>query len=212
MSIHQRIKDLRLNLKMSQQDVAGLVGVSWQTIQQWENGSTAPNRTRLPLAAKALQTTVNYLVTGIDSQDTEDDSELSLIAMLDTKLSAGTGSIVFEMDGSRKIAFRTEYLRNRRIKPENAFGFPVEGDSMIDVGIPDGGMVALNSAIKEPRNRKFYGMWIDDRYLVKEIVKRSDGFYAVSHNEAKKDKYPDKLIDSENSGIIGQVFYCGFEL
>lgn len=146
------------------------------------------------------------------AEDELDHPELSLIAMMDLKLSAGTGSLVFEIDGARKIAFRTEYLKKRGIKPENAFGFPVSGDSMVDVGIPDGGMVVLNSAIREPRNKKLYGMWIDDKYLVKEIVKRPDGFYAVSHNEVKKDKYPDRLIDSENSGIIGQVFYCGFEL
>lgn len=146
------------------------------------------------------------------SETQEIDADLSLIPMMDLKLSAGTGSIVFEIDGSRKIAFRTEYLKKRGIKPENAFGFHVEGESMVDVGIHDGGMVAVNRAIKDPRPNKFYGMWIDDKYMVKEVVKRPDGYYAVSHNAEKKDKYPDRLIDSENSGIIGQVFWCGFEL
>lgn len=140
------------------------------------------------------------------------EENLSLIPMMDLKLSAGTGNLVFEIDGSRKIAFRSEYLKKRGIKPENAFGFPVEGDSMIDCGIPDGGMVAVNSGIKQPVKNKLYAMWIDDRYLVKEIIKKSDGYYAVSHNAEKKNIYPDRLIDSENSGIIGQVFYCGFEL
>jgi hypothetical protein len=148
----------------------------------------------------------------IDHDSPALESELSLIQMMDLKLSAGTGNIVFEIDGSRKIAFRSDYLKKRGIRPENAFGFHVDGDSMADVGIHDGGMVAVNSAIKEPKPNKFYGMWIDDKYMVKEVVKRPDGYYAVSHNAEKKHKYPDRLIDSENSGIIGQVFWCGFEL
>lgn len=212
MSIHNRIKELRLAKKMSQQDVGAAIGVSWQTVQQWENGKTAPNRTRQEKVAKLFEVSVSYLMTGAESVAENADAELSLIDMLNLKLSAGTGNLVFEIDGTRKIAFRTEYLKKRGIKPDKAFGFPVDGDSMIDVGIPDGGMVAVNSGIKEPRNKKYYAMWIDDKYLVKEIIKRSDGFYAVSHNAAKREEYPDRLIDSENSGIIGQVFYCGFEL
>lgn len=212
MSIHQRIKALRLERKMSQQDVGDAIGVSWQTVQQWENGKTAPNRTRQEKVAQLFNVSISYLMTGDSIAVEENESDLSLVAMLDLKLSAGTGNLVFEIDGSRKIAFRTEYLKKRGIKPANAFGFPVQGDSMIDAGIPDGGMVAVNTGIKEPRKNMFYAMWIDDQYLVKEIVKRDDGFYAISRNALKKDFYPDRLINSENSGIIGQVFYCGFEL
>lgn len=46
------------------EDLAARVGVSWQTIQQWENGKTAPKRTRLIAVAQALQTTPEYLAVG----------------------------------------------------------------------------------------------------------------------------------------------------
>ncbi len=46
--------------------LASLVGVSWQTVQQWENGKTAPRRTRLARVAEALGTTVEYLSLGND--------------------------------------------------------------------------------------------------------------------------------------------------
>lgn len=212
MSIHIRLKELRLAKKLSLQDVGAAIEVSWQTVQQWENGKTAPKRKRLDDVAAFFDVTPAYLLNGVEVSQQSKDSDLSLIPMMDLKLSAGTGSIVFEIDGSRKIGFRTDYLKKRGVKPENAAGFPVEGDSMIDVGIFDGATVSLNLGVKEPRNKKYYGMWIDDRYMVKEIIKRPDGYYAISHNAAKKNQYPDRLIDSENSGIIGQVFYCGFEL
>lgn len=41
------------------------IGVSWQTIQQWEKpNGTAPKRTRLEKVARILNTTSNYLLTG----------------------------------------------------------------------------------------------------------------------------------------------------
>lgn len=48
------------------EDLASAVGLrSWQSVQQWENGKTAPNRNRLGRVAKALKTTNEYLVSGV---------------------------------------------------------------------------------------------------------------------------------------------------
>jgi hypothetical protein len=45
--------------------LAALVGVAWQTVQQWEKpNGTAPKRRRLAVVAKALNTSDEYLVTG----------------------------------------------------------------------------------------------------------------------------------------------------
>lgn len=65
-SIHDRIKERRTALKLSMEDLAAKVDArSWQTVQQWEKqGGTAPSRKRLPLVAKALDVSVNWLLTG----------------------------------------------------------------------------------------------------------------------------------------------------
>jgi len=46
--------------------LADLVGVSWQTVQQWEReeGGTAPKRDRLAAVARALGTTPEILLFG----------------------------------------------------------------------------------------------------------------------------------------------------
>jgi DNA-binding transcriptional regulator YiaG len=36
MNIHQRIKKARIDLKLSMEDLGEILGVSWQTVQQWE--------------------------------------------------------------------------------------------------------------------------------------------------------------------------------
>lgn len=64
-SIHSRIKDKRLALGLSMEDLAKKVDVkSWQTVQQWENGTTGPSRKRVALVADALMVSQAWLLTG----------------------------------------------------------------------------------------------------------------------------------------------------
>ncbi|MFQ1062177.1 XRE family transcriptional regulator [Bordetella trematum] len=63
-TIHQRIKSFREQLSLSMEQLAERVGVSWQTVQQWENGKTAPKRARLEAVAAALGTTAEQLLLG----------------------------------------------------------------------------------------------------------------------------------------------------
>lgn len=64
MNIHQRIKELREQKGLSQEALGKLVGVKWQSVQQWENGKSAPSRDRMPVVAEALGTTTEYLMYG----------------------------------------------------------------------------------------------------------------------------------------------------
>jgi transcriptional regulator with XRE-family HTH domain len=64
MNIHEKILHLRTTNKMSQQALADAIGVSYQTVQQWENGKTAPSRKRVDAVAKALNTSVEHLLFG----------------------------------------------------------------------------------------------------------------------------------------------------
>lgn len=62
MSIHAAIKALRIGKDWSHERLAEEVSaieklskpLTWQTVQQWENGKSAPLRKRLPHVAKAL--------------------------------------------------------------------------------------------------------------------------------------------------------------
>lgn len=65
MSIHKKLKQLRLEKNLSMQEAGKRIGVSWQTIQQWEkeDGSgTAPKRTRLDKVAEFYGVTASLLL------------------------------------------------------------------------------------------------------------------------------------------------------
>lgn len=71
MSIHTEIKRRREALGWSHQRLADAVStaekltktLAWQTVQQWENGVSAPKRTRMPFVAQALGCSLVQLVS-----------------------------------------------------------------------------------------------------------------------------------------------------
>jgi transcriptional regulator with XRE-family HTH domain len=89
MTIHARIKARRTDLGMTMEELAAKVGVTWQTIQQWEK-STAPSRRRLPIAAASLECDEAWLATGKDSNANTDQLQ-SLLS--DWRLRASPKSV-----------------------------------------------------------------------------------------------------------------------
>ncbi len=61
-TINLRIADLRRKRNMTQQDLAQIVGVSFQTISKWEKGSNMPDITYLPVLAEYFGVTVDQLL------------------------------------------------------------------------------------------------------------------------------------------------------
>lgn len=64
MTINDRIRLLRNAAGLSLEALAATLGVSWQTIQQWEKGKTKPTIKRIQALADALKTTKEYLLFG----------------------------------------------------------------------------------------------------------------------------------------------------
>lgn len=64
-SIHQRIKRLRTSKGLSQEGLAELLGVKYQSVQEWEReNGTAPSRKRQEDVAKALGVSIEELLLG----------------------------------------------------------------------------------------------------------------------------------------------------
>ncbi|MEH2109031.1 helix-turn-helix domain-containing protein [Nostoc sp.] len=53
------IRELRQQLNLSQKQFAAKVGVSFKTVNRWENGHTAPSRIALKLIEKCYRRWVN---------------------------------------------------------------------------------------------------------------------------------------------------------
>jgi transcriptional regulator with XRE-family HTH domain len=60
----QRIKELRKQRRWTQKDLAGQVGVPFSVLNKYESGINVPPIEKLIAVAEALQTSVDYLLTG----------------------------------------------------------------------------------------------------------------------------------------------------
>ena len=62
MLIGKRIKDLRTQRKLSQQELGDLLGVTKVSVCGYENGTRIPNLEKLVRLAEVLETTTDYLL------------------------------------------------------------------------------------------------------------------------------------------------------
>lgn len=62
MKINQIIRKKRKELSLTQEQVAGFLGVSTPAVNKWEKGSTYPDITLLPALARLLKTDLNTLL------------------------------------------------------------------------------------------------------------------------------------------------------
>lgn len=74
-SFAERLKELREEKKLKQEELGEIVGVSKDTIYRWENGKQQPKEEYVMLLAQYLNVSIMYLTGAIDERDIifEDD-------------------------------------------------------------------------------------------------------------------------------------------
>ncbi|KIL42629.1 helix-turn-helix domain-containing protein [Jeotgalibacillus soli] len=68
----ERLKQLRLHKKKTQQDMAALLGISRQAYGYYENGSRQPDYNAIKLLADYFEVSIDYLITGKQGNKKED--------------------------------------------------------------------------------------------------------------------------------------------
>ncbi len=64
--VGKRLKLRRVMLRMSQDELASMIGVTFQQIQKYENGSNRMSVSRLFIIAKVLQVDISFFFDGIE--------------------------------------------------------------------------------------------------------------------------------------------------
>lgn len=181
----------------------------------WFKGDNAADLDTCAKIAPLLRVTAQWLFDGSGPKSPAPyegiEADHSPIRMIDAKASAGRGQLIYSNDVSKLLMFRRDWLAKKAAKPDKVLAFTVNGDSMIDAHIPDGSVVLANTGRQEPISGKFFVLWIDGDLFVKELVRKDGGWAARSRNGQKTSQYPDIQIEIDHR-IVGQVFWCGFEV
>jgi phage repressor protein C with HTH and peptisase S24 domain len=230
-----RVRQRRKELGMSQADLAAAAGCSQPSIKKVEAGG---NTTLILEIAKALQVDPDWLKSGAISADNvislsakdgqreqgtpslslrpivawEEEAELGdeyiFLPRLRVKLSAGDGTVVYEIDekGQRQ-AFRKAWAVRLGIREESAATMVADGMSM-EPRILDGDSLVVDYKETWITSGKVYALTFASEFYVKRLFKKPEGGVRIVSDNPDKTRYPDWEVAPEalhNLQIIARV-------
>lgn len=187
--------------------------LSWQTIQQWENGTTAPKRTRLKAVADVLG--LSMVDLGMETAEEREPEMVDLDAHPDLvrvrkvqlRLQAGVHGYAVEADegDGAPIFFRAEWLQMRGYKPYKLIALKVRGRSMEPSLYPDD-MVVVNTADTDPKDGRVYAVNYEGEPVIKRMVRDGGVWWLASDNPDQR-RFPRKECTENSCIVVGQVIH-----
>ena len=197
MNMGERIKQLRLQKGLTQEELGKYIGVQKSAIRKYEKGSvTNLKRSSIETLAKLFNVTPSYLMC-IDDNNSYENS------IIDNKRA-------FPLLGTVKAGY--DYLANENIigyisidkklsDPENYFALKVVGDSMKPVMYEDDIIIVHRQSDVESGQIAIV-LVDEEECTVKKIIKHNDSVELVAFNPY----YPPKKLDKNSKfKIIGKV-------
>lgn len=202
MSLGDRIKKLREELKISKKELGELIGVSQSAVNQWEKGVNYPAQKRLIELSRVFNSSYEWLVNG-QSRSTGDGSDIEIPFYEHISCSAGPGVINDDNEALMISAHLIPLLNKESLK--NIIALRVHGDSM-EPAISDEGIVFIDTSSKNIVDGKVYVYKQDNILRVKRLEYSVNGLIIKSIN----DSYADEKVSHKNFHdfcVIGRVLY-----
>lgn len=193
-SIHQRIKRLREVAQLSQSDLARRLGVTPQTVQQWElpegQGGTAPRRKRLPELADIFGIDIGELMgasegpRGLRASQNESKYLIDVVEVpvFDASASMGPGKGMPDHDTVVDNLRMTKKWVNRNLPslsgPSNLAAISAYGDSMAPT-FNDGDILIVDRGVSELRLDAVYVLAMNGDLYIKRVQRRPDNTVAI---------------------------------
>lgn len=150
MDVHDRIRQGRQRLDLTEEEFGKLVGVSRGAVQQWENKTTAPNRSRQPLVARVLGLTVAELMSS-DSNVVQLERRYEVVPLI-SWVQAGDWT---EAADPLQPGDAERWLPCPVMHGKRAFALRVRGDSMTSTygrSYPEGSIIFIDPDRRSPIN------------------------------------------------------------
>lgn len=228
-TVGERIRKVRKEQKLTQQEVAKRTGVSPTSLVFWERDETSPKGENLLSLCKTLGIEPEWLLNGKgeklapvsnatilgnmqvwDSSTPLGDDEVAIPFLSQVRLSAGNGSFCDEeIDKGFRLRFSKSTLRRCNVTFENAVCVAAEGDSMEPV-IPDGTTVGVDRGNKELVNGKIFALNHNGELYIKKLYKLPGGglrIYSFNETEYPPREYTAEEIIEQKITILGRVFW-----
>jgi phage repressor protein C with HTH and peptisase S24 domain len=226
MDVGSRISQVRG--VFSRKTFAERIGVVENTLRSYETGQALPNTKVISAICAEFHVRMPWLVDGTGPMRTGDETvhvvdanrvetlaaestEILMISMMDSVLSAGQGSLKTGAEILRKYAFRADFLR-RKGNPTEMVMMRVDGDSM-EPRICSGDVVLIDQSQKTLRPGQIYAVGVEDMIFLKIVSAMPGKVILRSFNDAYPPLEVDLRSDLHDSvRIVGRCVWSCREL
>lgn len=226
MDFAKRLEKARERRNLTQTELAKMLGVSPQSVQQWEAGGTMPRHKRIDTLADKLGVRAQWLIFGQgdmlkpakdelvmhETEITEEKGplapdEIEIPYFREVEMAAGDGRTQVIENHGASMRFSLARLARAGVQPENAACATIAGKSMEPV-IMDGSPVGIDKGCRQIRDGHVYALDHGGMLRVKRLYRMPmNRMRVVSDND---EEYPEEVYslgDPEAPRIIGRVFW-----
>jgi len=213
MSLASRIKELRVNLGLTQSELAGKLNLSTNSIFKYEKGLSVPSPANLFKIASLGETTTDWLISGkssMHSMQKTDSDEFCYIPLYDISASTGHGLLNSTEGITEHLVFRKEYItRELHSNQADLAVIIAYGDSMIPA-IHTGDILLCDRKKIKNLREGIYIIRIDDDLFVKNLQRLPGRQFKIYSTNSQDHLLVD--ADNPNIEIIAKVVWVGKNL
>jgi phage repressor protein C with HTH and peptisase S24 domain len=199
MSFWNRLEDALNEKQITPTELSRILGITPSVVNAWKIRKSIPRADVAVQVAKQLNTTVEYLIEGTETEVIDRKTKHSfLVPILNQELSAGYGDILPENDFIQSLVELPYFLREYG---NNLAGLYVHGDSMQPT-LNNGDLVICTS-LGWDKEEGLYAIRLNGNGYVKRIQVGTGKI--IIHSDNPKYKPIEEPLESENFSIIGKV-------
>ncbi|MCQ2957867.1 MAG: XRE family transcriptional regulator [Candidatus Gastranaerophilales bacterium] len=200
-SISLKLKAKRKELKLSQDEMARIIGVDQKTISHWENGINEPQLNKLRIFCDNFQIPVSYF-TGESVSEIKNTVKIDFYH--DVYASCGLGGLVASED--KETLEIPETLMPMKMKNDKKYSIIKTRGNSMNPEIKDGDLVLIEHYNGEQIiDNAIYLFMYENEVFVKRLSKNINEIIITSDNK----DYPQIILKSDEINrlnIIGKVF------
>lgn len=190
-SLGERIRRRRKLLGLSQKKLANLLGVTYGNISHWEVGITNPKPSNLSALAEALDTTVEWLLDGVEDSEKNSDADYFL-------------DIPPLIHGGGPKYFPRAQLESQNLDLESLYWMSAPDDSM-SPSIHEGDVLVIDVSDREVKDGKVYIVRYAGSLIVKRLFKRINGLLLRSDDSTASPDETLPLSKQDAIDVVGRV-------
>ena len=196
MHIGQKIKQLRKEHKLTQEELAKILDVKPTAVSAWELGRNKPLMDKLDMMAHYFGVPISYFFEENEIKGPKNHIYFVKLPIVGT-ISCGNGVIAYEdIEGYEDVP--SSWLNGGEY-----FFLRAKGDSMINARIMDGDLLLIRRQ-DDVENGDIAAVLIDGEAVLKRVYKTDDTIILQSENPAYKPIILRK-DDMKNIRIIGKL-------